>query len=397
MANLISLDAAHAMMTQVIQPISAQRVCALSDALHCTTAVPIIAPYSLPPFTNTGVDGYAFQHTGISEFKLVGASFAGAPFTGTLGIGEATRIATGAVLPLGADTVVMQEYCAIANDVLTVQNLPPRGGNIRQAGADIAAGAIALPAGHKLRAQDIALLGGLGFTAVPVLRKLRIAIASTGHELLPAGTPLAPGQIIDTNSLMLRQLLANADGKITMLPALPDDYIATHNALQHAAMDHDLIITTGGVSVGDRDFVRDVLHENGTVHFWKIAIRPGKPVLFGQLGDCLMLGLPGNPVSALVTFCLLVQPLLAVLCGNTPVLPPAFHVPLAVDLNKDVLLRSFPRAKLVLQNGEWQALPYHDQSSNLFTSLTQSDGLLDLPSETGNHAAGELVQFRPFN
>ena len=257
---------------------------------RCTrvTADAVTAARALPAYTNTGVDGYAFRRgdgVGPSSLRLVGASYAGQPFNGPSSIiqddelpqGHAVRIATGAVLPPGADTVVMQEYCDVEGETVTLRETPDRGANIRHEGADIAKGAVALPAGHRLRPQDIALLGAFGHADVQVLRPLRVAIASTGHELLPQGSLPMHGQIIDTNGLMLAQMLGEQGVAVTMLDPLPDDYDYTAAALQSAAASHDLIITTGGVSVGDRDYVREVLKDTGKIHFWKLAIRPGKP------------------------------------------------------------------------------------------------------------------------
>jgi molybdopterin molybdotransferase len=393
--SLLPLDEALAIIGKVARPVEGVETHALPYALNRVTAQPVKALRALPPYTNTGVDGYAFRHKGHGSFRLIGGSFAGQPFKGEVPEGCAVRIATGGMLPEGADTVAMQEVCTAEGEMVTIDPLPARGANIRQAGADIEKDAQALPAHHTLRPQDIALLGALGLTAVPVLRKIRVAIASTGQELVGHGVKLEPGQIVDTNSLMLAQLLTQDAVDVTMLDSLPDDYDATCAALQSAAASHDLVITTGGVSVGAKDYVRDVLHDVGRTHFWRLAIRPGKPVLLGQIGACLMLGLPGNPVSAFVTFFLMVKPLLTALNGQVAGLPPAFKVRITERIEKGHL-RSFPRARLVWQEEEWCAHPYHDQSSNLFTSLTQADGVLDLAAEWEAFEAGEMVDFRAF-
>ena len=394
MAGLLELDDALVIIGKTIRAVTELESCSLPQALGRITAKDITAPYALPPFTNTGVDGYAFRHKEAkTTYKLAGASYAGEPFTGVVADGEMVRIATGAVLPEGADTVAMQEICAVEGDKVVLTEFPAKGSNIRHAGADIAAGAIVLPAGYRLRPQDIAVLGALGLTDISVLRRLRIGIASTGHELLMPGTKLQPGQIIDTNSLMLAQMLSTLAVDVEILNSLPDDYAQTQDSLMAAAKRLDLIITTGGVSVGDRDFVRDVMHDHGTIHFWKLALRPGKPVIYGEIGGCAMIGLPGNPVSAFVTFFMVVRPALNALCGQGAFLPPAYGVTLANDHAKPSHLRCFPRARL--QGGK--AVPYHDQSSNLFTSLTDADGILDLPTGEAAYKAGDVVLFRPFS
>lgn len=393
---LTGLDDALAMMAQAVTPVTGRETVALADAVGRVAAGNVIAPRALPPFTNTGVDGYAFRHDGATSFQLAGASFAGAPFAGILAAGTAARIATGAVLPDGADTVAMQEVCTLDGDRVHIGTLPKKGDNIRPAGADIAEGALAVAFGTVLKPQHIALVGALGIPSIDVVRRPRVAICSTGQELAQTGDRLAHGQIVDTNSLMLRQLLVTSGADVTILPALPDLYAETCDALKQAAERYDLIVTTGGVSVGDRDFVRDGLRDMGQVLFWKLAIRPGKPVMVGRMDDCWMAGLPGNPVSAFVTFFLIVRPLLDALLGTGCRLPPGFPLPLAAPLSKPASLRCFSRAVLMPNAEGLKVRETRDQSSNLFTSLSDSDGLLDLPAGVDRLEAGKTVLFRPY-
>ena len=391
---MLPLDDAFKMIEDKINPLEDTEDCDIKSALGRTAASDIFAPYALPPFTNTGVDGYAFCHQENKNIlKLVAASFAGEPFSGTLKEGEAARIATGAVLPHGADTVVMQEVCVVESGTLTIKDLPPKGSNLRHAGGDIHIGDIAVRKGQLLRAQDIALLLALGISSIKVVRPLRIAIISTGLELLQNSGHQELGKIIDTNSLMLSQMLTKAGYTVHQLSALPDAYEATSEALKDAASKYDVVISTGGVSVGDRDFIRDVLHDEGDILFWKIAIRPGKPVIMGHIGSCLMIGLPGNPVSAFVTCLLIVRASLNALSGRPTTLPDGFKVTLGEDISKPETLRAFPRA--IYMNGT--AMPYSDQASNLYTSLTNADGLLDLPTGKSTFKKGEEVIFRPFS
>jgi molybdopterin molybdotransferase len=277
-----------------------------------------------------------------------------------------------------------------------IDPVPDRAANVRFAGNDIRQGDTAIAAGRRLRAQDIALLGALGLVTVPVRRRLRIAIASTGTELREAGAALQAGQIVETNGLMLAQLLAHYPVDVTIIAPLPDDRASTEAALVEAGGLYDAIITTGGVSVGDHDHVRPALTARGRVHFWRLALRPGKPVLFGEIGGAIMLGLPGNPVSAMVTFLMVVLPAIRSLLGCPDEAAPGFTVPLAEGLSKSPKLREFPRARL-----EWGiegpvATLYRDQSSNLLTSLAWADGLLDLPVGPARLDAGDLVIYRPF-
>jgi molybdopterin molybdotransferase len=397
-APLMELDDALRLLADVVRPVTDTVEYPLADALGHITATAVTAPYALPPFDNTGVDGYAFRHADCLQGRLknIGQSFAGEPFAGVLAEGCAAHIATGAVLPDGADTVVMQENVTLDGDAIIIDPIPAKGSNIRRAGVDIQAGAVAVAAHHRLSAQDIALLGALGRTLVTVVRPVRLGILATGTELQSAGSALGPGQIIDTNSLMLKQLLFGLPVTVTMLGALPDDRAATDAALRQAAKDHDIVISTGGVSVGQRDYIRDAMRDLGTVHFWKLALRPGRPVMFGEIGECLMLGLPGNPVSVMITFLLVGLPLLKSLWGMQPTLPPAFLVPVFETVRKEKHLRSFPRARLEWRDGGWQAVPFHDQSSNLLTSLAHRDGVLDLPTGITECPAGSMVSYRPF-
>jgi molybdopterin molybdotransferase len=397
----IPLEDALAVIARVVRPVAETEMVRLDRALGRCLAEPALAARSLPPFDNTAVDGYAFRRAdisgdGLARLTLVGESAAGVPFAGALPHGTAIRISTGAVLPEGADTVAMQEDCLREGDWVVIDPIPPRAANVRYAGNDIAEGAVAVDAGRRLRAQDIALLRALGSVEARVRAKLRIAIASTGTELREAGAALGKGQIVETNGLMLTQLLASRPVDITLLDPLPDDRVLTERALVEAGLHYDLIITTGGVSVGDHDHVRPALRAHGRVHFWRLAIRPGKPVLFGQVGGAMMLGLPGNPVSAMVTCLMVGLPVVSALSGESVGPVPGFSVPLGVPFSKTISFRDFPRARLEERDGVTVAIPYRDQSSNLITSLTWGDGLLDLPEGPAELKAGDSAIYRPF-
>jgi molybdopterin molybdotransferase len=397
----IPLDDALAIIRQTVSPVGGDEIVPVGLALGRCLAAAVIAPRALPPFDNTAVDGYAFRRAdvagqGPARLPLQGESAAGVPFTGVLPAGAAIRISTGAVLPEGADTVAMQEDTRVEDGAIIIDPVSAKGANVRFAGGDIRVGQTAMPAGHRLRPQDVALLHGLGIFAVSVKRRLRVAIASTGTELRETGATLEAGQIIETNAAMLAQSLANFPADVTVLDPLPDDRALTEAALAKAGVTYDLIITTGGVSVGDHDHVRPALGSQGTVHFWRLALRPGKPVVFGQVGGAAMLGLPGNPVSALVTFMIVALPVVKALLGVPDAPPPGFMVPLSDGLTKSSKLREFPRVRLAWIDGVPHAMPYRDQSSNLLTSLAWADGILDLPVGASEFKAGDNVMYRPF-
>jgi molybdopterin molybdotransferase len=291
----------------------------------------------------------------------------------------------------------MQEDCKRDGGGIVISPIPSKGANVRHAGGDIEAGQAAFSAGQRLRPQDIALLYALGVGRVSAKRLLRVAIASTGTELREAGATLEAGQIIETNGPMLAQLLRNFPVDVTLLSPLPDDRKQTERALAEAGALYDLIITTGGVSVGDHDHVRPAVAALGQVDFWRLALKPGKPVLFGRVGSAGMLGLPGNPVSAMVTFLIVGVPVIRKLLGMPAAPLPGFTVPLAAPLSKSPKLREFPRVRLEWTDGKPQAVPYRDQSSNLLTSLAWADGILDLPAGPSRIQAGENVVYLPFS
>jgi molybdopterin molybdotransferase len=395
------LDDALAIVREVARPVGGDETLTVGDALGRCLALDVTAPRALPPFDNTAVDGYAFRHgdvagQGAAILPLQGESAAGIPFSGTLPPGVTIRISTGAVLPDGADTVAMQEDCRVEGGAVTIDPVPPKAANVRFAGGDIRVGETALEAGHRLRPQDVALLHALGVAQVTVKRRLRIAIASTGTELRETGATLKAGQIIETNAAMLAQSLGNFPVDVTILDPLPDDRALTEAALAKAGAEYDLIVTTGGVSVGDHDHVRPALASQGKVHFWRLALRPGKPVLFGQVGGAAMLGLPGNPVSAMVTFLMIGLPVIQALLGAPNRPAPGFIVALDSGMTKSPKLREFPRARLNWVDGAPRAELYRDQSSNLLTSLSWADGILDLPAGVTELKAGDSVIYRPF-
>jgi molybdopterin molybdotransferase len=395
-----TLAEALALIQDRLQPVPETERVRLPDAIGRALAHDVRATLTLPPFDNTGVDGWAFRHADATQhsdatLRIVGESAAGLPFAGVLPPGGAARISTGAVIPQGADTVVMQEDCSRDGDVLRIRTVPGPGANVRRAGEDIRAGDVALAAGRRLAPQDLALLLSLGERAVDVRRRLRVGIVSTGTELRTIDDgkgPPRPGQIFDSNRPMLATMLRRWPVEVETLPILPDDRAATEAALQAAAQRFDLLLTTGGVSVGDHDHVRPTVERLGEILFWRLFIRPGRPVLLGRIGGAYLVGLPGNPVSVAVTFALLARAVLSALAGFEAPRLLRLPVTLASVHSKPARLNEFVRARI--EDG--RAVLYRAQGSNLLTSLAWSDGLCDLPAGRESFTPGDVVDFLPF-
>jgi molybdopterin molybdotransferase len=398
MPNLLALDDALTLLAGIAPVRGDSERVALGGALGRVLAEPAIAPGDIPAFDNSAVDGYAVMgrlEQG-ARFALVGTSSAGEPFRGRLGPGQAIRIATGAVVPDDTDAVVMQEDCKVAGETVTIGIAPALGAHCRRAGQDVTAGTTVLPAGRRLSAADISMLAALGIAHPQVRRNLRVAIASTGTELVEGGS-LAPGQIHDSNRPLLKTLLQAYPVEIMDLGILPDDAETTRMRLLDASSEADLILTTGGVSVGARDYVRETVEAEGEVLFWRLAIKPGKPLLLGRLGKTPLLGLPGNPVSTFMTFNLMFRPLAYRLMGSPYPAPLRFPVQSAFAYRKSPHLREFARVTLERNGaGILTAMPFRSQLSNLISSLLDSDGLLDLPVGIEGIAPGDIVDFIPW-
>ncbi|TGG92778.1 molybdopterin molybdotransferase MoeA [Natronospirillum operosum] len=378
----------------------------LPDALGRVLQAPVEAPVSLPPAANSAMDGYALAAGDApagAEYDIRGEALAGAPWNGALRPGEALRIMTGAVVPPGADRVIMQEQTEQSADQrLRLNTECPPGNNIRPAGDDVTAGTEVLPAGRRLQVTDLALLGALGLSKVTVVRRLRVALLATGDELRQAGETLAPGDIYESNRLAISLLLRPLPVEITDLGIVRDDPTALRQCMAGAMRTHDLVVSTGGVSVGAADYTRDILQELGDIDFWKVAIKPGKPVAFGRLGKGWFFGLPGNPVSALVTAHQLLVPALGKLSGAAVTAPLTLTVPAAEPLRKKPGRLDFQRAVLsqtVSADGrcEHSVRPASGQGSHMLWSLAQANAYAVLPAESGDIQPGDPVTVVPFD
>jgi molybdopterin molybdotransferase len=376
---------------------------ALAEGLGRILAEDLVAPADVPPHDNSAVDGYAVYFDDLdpaaeTRLPVVGRAAAGHPLAGPAERGAAVRIFTGALMPAGPDTVMMQEDCRVEDGQVVIAPGIRRGANRRVHGEDIRAGARVLAKGQRLRAQDLGQAAAIGRTALHVSRPLKVALFSTGDELREPGAPLEPGCIYDSNRVTVSALLQGLGCRVSDLGILEDRAEAIRAALAAAAGDHELIVTTGGVSVGEEDHVKQAVDALGAIHFWRLAIKPGRPIALGQVARVPIVGLPGNPVAVVVTFVNLVRPLILSLMGGTDLLPHHFRVRAAFDHKKKKNRREWVRARLEADaEGGWQAIKFPRDGAGILSSLVDSDGLVELPEEMTYLKRGTLVDFLPFS
>ncbi|MGJ8572046.1 MAG: molybdopterin molybdotransferase MoeA [Hoeflea sp.] len=362
-------------------------------------AADIIAPRNVPLHDNSAVDGYAFAAPATGTMPIVVRIAAGDLSTHRLEPGEAARIFTGAPMPQGADTVAMQEDCTVDGDQVAVPLDLKRGANARRAGEDVAANTPVLHTASRLRPQDMAALASFGLPGITVRKPVRIAILSNGDELLEPGAEISQGQVYDSNRAMLQALAETLPCEITDLGILPDNAELIEATLADVAKTHDVILTSGGASRGDEDHIINAIDTLGTRHLWQIAVKPGRPMSFGQIGDCIFLGLPGNPVAAFVCFLLYVRPALTVLGGGSYQEPIRYPVPAGFDVpTKKPGRREFWRGWLEPgPDGRPVAHKFTRDGSGLISGLRQATGLIEITEDVTSVARGELVSFLPFS
>lgn len=401
--SLLPLADALARMQATVQSVTETETVSLQFALDRILAQPIIAGLDVPAHDNSAMDGYALRALSNSDsdltqpLRLIGTALAGHPFAGHVETGCCVRIMTGAPLPSGADCVVMQENTHANGEWISINQKPHPDENVRHRGEDIAAGDLILAQGKHLGPVEIGLLASLGINSVGVFRRLRVAVLSTGDELTPPGQPLAPGQIYDSNRYSIIAMLQRLGAEIIDIGLIHDDATAISNALSSAAAQADAVISSGGVSVGDADFVKDVLDELGNIGFWKVAIKPGKPFAFGSIGNCKFFGLPGNPVSALVTMHQLALPILRQMAGET--VEPELLLPITAQtaFKKQPGRCDFQRGRLGA-NGERTVVSRNGaQGSGVLTSLSGANCYVVLERERGSVSADETVNVLPFD
>ncbi|WP_434659590.1 molybdopterin molybdotransferase MoeA [Klebsiella sp. MISC125] len=401
-AGLMPLDTALTQMLNRITPLNATETVPLLQAFSRVTAHDLVSPLDVPGFDNSAMDGYAVRLAELTDgavLPVAGKAFAGQPFNDVWPAGTCIRIMTGAPVPEGCDAVVMQEQTEQTDGGVRFIAPVKSGQNIRRRGEDIANGAVVFPAGTRLTVAELPVLASLGIAEVEVIRKVRVAVFSTGDELQLPGQPLADGQIYDTNRLAVHLMLQGLGCEVVNLGIIPDDPAKLREVFIQADQQADVVISSGGVSVGEADYTKEILEELGEIGFWKLAIKPGKPFAFGKLNHSWFCGLPGNPVSAALTFYQLVQPLLAKLSGNVgQTQPMRLRVRAASRLKKSPGRLDFQRGVLQRNpDGELVVSSTGHQGSHIFSSFSLGNCFIVLERERDNVEAGEWVEVEPFN
>jgi molybdopterin molybdotransferase len=396
---LLPLEEMERLIQERVQPITGKETVALREAAGRVLAADVIAPLDLPPFDNSAVDGYAVRHRDLkpdaeTSLDVAGRAMAGHRPPREVAAGQAVRIFTGAVMPADADTVFMQEDVKADGDKVIVPSGLKLGANRRLAGEDLKEGAVALPAGRVLSIADVALAAALGLTALDVRPRLRVALFSTGDEIVEPGAVRPPSALFDANRALLAGLLARRGVVLSDLGIVPDNPDALGRAIGEAAKTHDLVLTSGGVSTGEADHVRAAVENIGRLVFWRVAIKPGRPVAMGVVAGAAFAGLPGNPVAAFVTFVRVVRPLLLRLGGASPQMLMPLPVKAAFSYRKKKGRREYVRVALRrAADGGVEAVKHPQEGAGVITSLTETDGLAEIADDTTKIEPGAIVGF----
>jgi molybdopterin molybdotransferase len=408
--NSLHVERARELILGLLPPVTGVERVFVRQALDRVLAADVISPIDVPSHDNSAMDGWALRFADLAagsetRLKNIGTAFAGRAFEGKVGAGETVRIMTGAVLPEGVDTVVIQEVTKVEGDAVIIPPGQQREQNTRRAGEDLQAGKPAIPAGRKLRPAEIGIVASLGVGEVSVRRRVRVALFSTGDELCSIGEPLAEGSVYDSNRYTLWGMLTRLGCEVIDMGVVKDDPAALEAAFRDAATCADVIITSGGVSVGEADFIKQLMAQLGEVAFWKIAMKPGRPMAFGRIQPdgadrpgAWLFGLPGNPVAVMVTFYQFVLPAILKLSGVDPVrLVPAFPARCTEAMKKGRGRTEFQRGILFQENGEWCVRPTGAQGSGVLRSMAEADCFIVLEHERDKVGAGDTVNVQLMN
>jgi molybdopterin molybdotransferase len=404
---LMRVDEARKLLSEVITPVTASEPVALPQALGRILAEDLVSPVAIPPAPNSAVDGFAVYHADLdpeqeTRLPVTGRIAAGQQDLPEARRGAAVRIFTGARLPAGEDggpdTVMMQEDCTLDGDTVVIKPGIKKGANARRAGEDVEIGATVLQAGQRLRAQDVGQAAAVGRREVMVSTRLRVGLFSTGDELREPGADLEPGAIYDSNRYTIHALLTGLGCAVDDLGILPDNFDAVRAALDAAKGKHDLLVTSGGVSVGEEDHVKAAVEALGKLHLWRLAVKPGRPIALGQVGLVPFVDLPGNPVAVVVTFLTMVRPLILRLMGGRDAPPHTFRVRAGFNHKKKKDRREWIRAHLEEDgSGGLTARKFPRDGAGILSSLVAADGLIELPEDLTRLETGAMVDFLPFS
>jgi molybdopterin molybdotransferase len=400
----LHVDRARELILSLLSPVAGHEQVFVRQALDRVLAADVISPIDVPSHDNSAMDGWAVRFDDLStagetRLKNIGTAFAGRAFEGQLGAGETVRIMTGAILPHGVDCVVIQEVTRVEGDAVIIPPGQRRDQNTRRTGEDLQAGRAAIAAGKKLRPAEIGIIASLGIAELSVRRPVRVALFSTGDELCSIGTPLAPGAVYDSNRYTLWGMLTRLGCDVIDMGVVNDNPAALEAAFREAAACSDAIITSGGVSVGEADFIKQLMAQLGEVAFWKIAMKPGRPMAFGRIqpdgadrSGAWLFGLPGNPVAVMVTFYQFVRPAILKLAGVSPIKPfPAFPARCTEAMKKGRGRTEYQRGILFQENGEWCVRPTGAQGSGVLRSMSEADCFIVLDHEREKVGAGDTV------
>jgi molybdopterin molybdotransferase len=398
--GLLPIQSAISNMLKQVIPVMESEQIELEEALGRVLAEDVVSTINVPPNDNSAMDGYAMRCqdlTDTNQLQLMGTALAGRPFKEAVLAGQCIRIMTGAVIPIGADSVVMQENTEIRDNSVVFKQIPELGNSIRKAGEDIQQGQVVVNKGTKLTPAYLALIASVGIAEISVTRLIKVGLITTGDELTPPGQPLSEGAIYESNRYALSALLNTLPVVLFNFGIVKDDKVDLKAVFEQAGSHCDLVLSCGGVSVGDADYVKEILDEIGTINFWKVAIKPGKPFAFGQLGNAIFCGLPGNPVSSYVTFEKLVTPVLQKLSGQKYLPTPHFVAKAACLIKKRPGREDYQRGIFYRDEyGKLWVKPNGKQGSGIMSSIANANCYIVLDQDAGDMKQGEAVNIQPF-